>query len=98
MHDFVCEKMRGLLYHNQALSISDKGQLFQLIHNQQARDLITEILQEIGTSFRVVKSHEVIKMIGEIVRFLLTLIVHENLREEHRLLYTIIDSSSQIYF
>ena len=60
--------------------------------------MIAELLQEIGTSFRVIKSHEVIKMIGEIVRYLLTLIVHENLKDEHRLLYTIIDSSSQIYF
>ena len=67
------------------------------MHQSTMREVLIDILAEVGTSVKVIKSHEVLKLIADVIRFTLTLVVHEELTEP-RLLYYILDSSSQIYF
>ena len=61
------------------------------------RETLTNILSEVGTSVRIIKSEKVLKLIADVIRFVLTLFVHEQ-SDEFRLLFTILDSSSHIYF
>lgn len=67
------------------------------MHQEEIREVLADILSEVGTSVRLIESHEVIKLIADILRFVLTLFVHEQFTE-FRLLYTILDSSAHIYY
>lgn len=61
------------------------------------RETLADILSEVGTSVRQIATYEVLKLIADVIRFVLTLFVHEDF-DEYRLLYTILDSSAHIYF
>ena len=61
------------------------------------RDVIVEILNEVGCTTKPIKSYECLKLVGDIIRFILTLSVHEQLCD-NRLLYTVMDSAQYIYF
>lgn len=60
------------------------------------REVLTDILAEVGTAIRQIRTSEVLKLISDVIRFTLTLAVHDQLRE-YRLIYYILDSSSQIF-
>ncbi len=60
------------------------------------RSSLADILAEVGTSIRVIKSEKVLKLLSDVIRFVLTLIVHEDF-EEYRLIWLVLDSSQHIY-
>lgn len=61
------------------------------------RETLADILGEVGTTPRLVQNYECLKLVADVIRFVLTLFVHEQF-SDFRLLYTILDSSSLIYY
>lgn len=59
------------------------------------RSAMTEILNEI-TSPRLLQSQECLKLIADIIKFILTLFVHEQ-SDDYKLVYNILESSQNIY-
>jgi len=47
------------------------------MHMQTMRETLADILSEVGTSARQINSFEVLKLIADVIRFVLTLFVHE---------------------
>lgn len=90
-------QFRNLVFESKPISIEQKGYLIQLMHEPEMRDVIVEILSDVNNSFKPVKSYECLKLISDVIRFILTLFVHEQLTD-FRLLYSIMDSSQTIYF
>jgi len=65
------------------------------MHNFEMRLALTDILAEVNQS-RQIQSYECLKLIADILRFVLTLFVHEQLYD-YRLFYSILECSSFIY-
>lgn len=61
------------------------------------RETLADILSEVGTTPRLIQNYECLKLVADVIRFVLTLFVHEQF-SDFRLLYTILDSSSLIYY
>lgn len=57
---------------------------------------MTDLLNEV-TGPKKIENEEVIKIISDIIRFVLTLFVHDSF-SDHRLFAAILESSSYIYF
>lgn len=85
-----------MLFESKPITIEQKGVLISLMHTEVMRETLADLLSEVGTSVRQIASYEVLKLIADVIRFVLTLFVHENF-DEYRLLYTILDSSSHIF-
>lgn len=66
------------------------------MHNFEMRTQLADILGEINQS-RQIHSYECLKLIADVLRFVLTLFVHESLYN-YRLLYSILECSQYIYF
>jgi hypothetical protein len=66
------------------------------MHMKTMRQTLADILMEVGTSVRQIQTFEVLKLIADVIRFVLTLFVHENF-DEYRLLYVILDASTHVY-
>ena len=67
------------------------------MHNQEMRDTVIEILNDVNSNTKPIKSYECLKLISDVLRFMLTLCVHEML-QDCRLLYTVMDSAQYIYY
>jgi hypothetical protein len=93
----VYQWFHGMLFDSQPITIEQKGVLISLMHTQEMRRTFADILAEVGTSVRVIKSEKVLKLLSDVIRFVLTLIVHEDF-EEFRLVWLVLDSSQHIYF
>lgn len=66
------------------------------MHDSTIRNLLTEILSEITTPKRI-NNIECLRLISDIIRFVLTLFVHEQ-DADYRLLSVILDCSSHMYY
>lgn len=86
-----------MLFESQSITIEQKGVLISLMHSKEMRASLADILAEVGTSIRVIKVEKVLKMLSDVIRFVLTLIVHEEF-EEYRLVWLVLDSSQHIYY
>ena len=91
----VCQ-MTGL-FNSIPIKIEEKGFLIQLMHNFQMRETLTDILNDFNHPQVVLKGYECMKLIADILRFVLTLFVHEQ-QIDFRLLYAILDVSQNVYF
>jgi len=87
---------RGMLFESRPITIEQKGSLISLMHMKTMRQTLADILMEVGTSVRQIQTFEVLKLIADVIRFVLTLFVHENF-DEYRLLYVILDASAHVY-
>lgn len=85
------------MFESKPITIEQKGALISLMHDQSMRETLADILSEVGTTSRLIQNYECLKMVADIIRFVLTLFVHEQF-SDFRLLYTILDSSSLIYY
>ena len=70
--------------------------MIQYMHNKELRAVLTEVLHEINSPkpLMVIECH---KQLADIIKFILTLFVHEQ-SNDYRLLYSVLDSSHHIYF
>lgn len=67
-----------------------------MLHDSKIRGMLTEILSEITTPKRI-DNIECLRLISDILRFVLTLFVHEQDADYH-LLAVILDCSSHMYY
>ena len=58
------------------------------MHNQDLRDTLTDIISEINQPLEL-ENYECMKLLADILRFVMTLFVHEQL-SDYKLLYMIL--------
>lgn len=68
-----------------------------MMHDASIREIFTTILLEVGNQPRLIKNQQCLRLLSELIRFVLTLFVHEE-SVNFRLLYVILDSSSYLYY
>jgi len=93
--DLLQEKVRGL-FDSIVFDIDEKGYLIQLMHQQDMRDVLTDILSEITQPLKL-DSFDCLKLVADIQRFVLTLFVHEDFND-FKLLYVILESSQNVFW
>lgn len=77
------------------ITIEEKGQVIHCMHDKRLRSVITEVLQDVKTP-KPLSSQDCLKQLADIIKFILTLFVHEQ-SNDYKLLYSVLDSSHQIY-
>ena len=60
------------------------------------RDSLSDLLTDYNSAHRL-HNYECLKLIADILRFVLTLFVHEQLTD-YKLLYTVLECSCQVYY
>ena len=87
----IQQKFKKMIYESKVIDLEEKGQMIQLLYDNEMRSNIVEILQEINSPKRI-DNLECLKLIADILRFVLTLFVHES-EADPKLLACILDSS-----
>jgi len=90
------EKMRLMIHDSGMIHLNDKAQIIQMMHDTKMRMFMTEILSEITAPKRI-ENIDCLRLIADILRFVLTLFVHEE-GCDYRLLSVILDVSQYLYF
>ena len=85
-------KMRQMILENKPITLEEKGHLIQCMYIHQLRNTMTEILIEVGPQPKPIASLETLRLISDIIKFILTLFVHEQ-GVDYRLLSAILDIS-----
>jgi len=80
-----------MINHSKLISIEDKGQLIHMMHDKQMRIVMTEILSEVKHPQKI-ENIECLKIIADLMRFVLTLFVHEE-GADYRLFHAILECS-----
>jgi hypothetical protein len=65
-----------MIHQSKNISIEEKGKLIQMMYDQSVRGAISDVLVEITHPKRI-ENLECLKMIADLIRFVLTLFVHE---------------------
>jgi hypothetical protein len=65
-----------MIYESKPITLDEKGELVSILNDTSMRVAVTEVLQEI-TAPRVITNIDCLKLLSEILRFILTLFVHE---------------------
>ena len=82
------------LFKSQIITLDEKGYIIQLMHNQLLRESVADILWREIVQTRVLESFDCLKLIADVLRFILTLFVHEQVND-YRLLYAILETAMQ---
>lgn len=85
-----------MIHDSKLIQLNEKAAIIQLLHDNKIRVVLTEILSEI-TSPRRINNIECLRLIADILRFVLTLFVHEQ-DADYRLLAVILDCSQHLYY
>ena len=88
--------MHSLLLRSEPITLEQKGQIIHCMHTQSLRTVLGDTLTEINSP-KAILNIDCLRQIADIIKFLLTLFVHEQ-SNDHRLLYSILESSHHIYF
>lgn len=80
-----------MIYDSKPISLEEKGELIHVLNDFRLRSAITDVFQEI-TAPRLIGQLDCLNLIADIIRFILTLFVHEN-KPDFELLGAILDSS-----
>jgi len=89
--ELLQDKMRLMLHDSALIHLNEKAQIIQMMHDSKMRQFMTEILSEISAP-KSIENVECIRLIADILRFVLTLFVHEE-GADYRLLSVILDVS-----
>lgn len=77
------------------ITIEEKGVMINHMHHKDLRAVLQQVLHEINSP-KSLSSLECLKELADILKFNLTLFVHED-SNDYKLLYSILDSSHHIY-
>jgi hypothetical protein len=91
------DKMRQMIFDSKLISIQEKGMLIHLMHDEAMRTVMTEILTDAGAHPRRIHNLECMKVIADIIRFVLTLFVHEG-NPNYKLMAAILDCSQSLFY
>ena len=72
--------MRTLIHQQEIISLEDKGSVIQMLHDTQMRQKLAEVLNEV-TAPRKIEDPAFMKIVADIVRYVLTLFVHEQVTD-----------------
>lgn len=97
-HDakLLMQKVRALILQQQVISIEDKGHIIHMLHDQRMRAILTDLLAEV-TGPKRIENIEVLRITADIMRFVLTLFVHDEFSDP-KLFGAILESASHIYY
>ena len=73
------------------LELEEKAKVINMMHDKDMRNIMTILLEDINSP-RLIDSLECLRLIADIIRFILTLFVHEE-TADYRLLAVILESS-----
>jgi hypothetical protein len=65
-----------MIYESQPITLEEKGELVSIMNDTAMRVAVTEVLQEI-TAPKIIHNIDCLKLLSDILRFILTLFVHE---------------------
>ena len=65
-----------MIYESKPISMEEKGELVHILNDQKMRIAATEVLQEVQAP-KNVKNVDCLKLLSDILRFILTLFIHE---------------------
>ena len=83
--------MRDMINKSKVISLEIKGQLIHMMHDKQMRQVMTDILNEVKQPQQI-NNLECLKIIADLLRFVLTLFVHEE-TADYGLFYAILECS-----
>ena len=66
------------------------------MHDQEMRDTLSDIVSEINQPVELA-NYECIKLLADVLRFVMTLFVHEQL-SDYKLLYMVLESSQLVHY
>lgn len=84
-----------MIYESKPITMDEKAELVALLNDSKLRFAVTEVLQDIMAP-RPVDNMDCLNLLSDLVRFILTLFVHEN-AIDYQLLRAMLESSSYLY-
>lgn len=84
-----------MIYESKPITMDEKGEMVALLNNSKLWFAITEVLQDIMAP-RPIENMDCLNLLSDLVRFILTLFVHEN-SIDYQLLRAMLESSSYLY-
>lgn len=85
-----------MIYESKPISMEEKGELVHILNDQKMRIAATEVLQEVQAP-KNVKNVDCLKLLSDILRFILTLFIHEK-TADFEFLTAMLDSAQNIFF
>jgi hypothetical protein len=95
-YQMIVDKIQQMIYDSKPINLEEKGEIIHLLNDTRMRIAVTEVMQEISAP-RKVTDIECLKLIGDIIRFILTLFVHEGLFD-FEFMGAVLNASHQVYF
>ena len=92
----VLTSFKGLIFQNKVLEVNAVTHLKHLMQSSQMREGLLEVMAEVGTGMRQIYQTACFEQLADVINFILTLFVHENVIDP-KLLYTIMIISGHIY-
>lgn len=83
-----------MIYSSSPITIDEKGELVALLNDTKMRQAVTEVLQEIIQP-RLIENIDCLNLLSDLIRFLLSLFVHEK-SIDYSLLRAMLESSSYL--
>lgn len=84
-----------MIYDSKPVTIDEKAELVALLNDSKLRFAITEVLQDIMAP-RQIDDMDCLNLLSDLMRFILTLFVHES-SIDYQLLRAMLESSSYLY-
>ena len=95
-YQLVLDKLSQMIYESKPITMEERGEIVHVLNDQRIRESVTEILQDIKAPKRI-HNLDCLKLLSDVIRFLLTLFVHEQ-QIDYELLSAILDSSQFLHF
>lgn len=94
-YEHIQELLRQMIYDSKPITMDEKGELVALLNDSKLRFAIIEVLQDIVAP-RPIENMDCLNLLSDLIRFILTLFVHEN-AIDYQLLRAMLESSSYLY-
>lgn len=95
-YDRIQELLRQMVYESKPITMDEKGEIIGLLNDFRHRSALTGVLEEV-MSPRPIENMDCLNLLSDLVRFILTLFVHEK-DIDYQLLRAMLESSSYLYY
>ena len=75
-YQLVLDKLSQMIYESKPITMEERGEIVHVLNDQRIRESVTEILMDIKAPKRI-HNLDCLKLLSDVIRFLLTLFVHE---------------------
>ena len=94
--DKIQKYLKQMIYESNPITLDEKGEIVAIMNDSAMRVAVTEVLQEINAP-RIISNIDCLKILSDILRFILTLFVHEQ-NIDFEFLSAMLDCSHFLYF